>query len=116
MGQLVRCGMQNTVSLRGGPWGPTWQSPGTMTQFAVQVCQRYAPKYTFACNIFVNQHLTGSGAPRSESIIYMIAGGNHTLVSCHVPFGDPQGPRNDMVVFTWLRRFEQPDKLKFEIL
>ena len=23
-------------------------------------------------------------------------------------------PRNDMVVFTWLRRFEQPDKLKFE--
>ena len=26
----------------------------------------------------------------------------------------PLGPRNDMVVFTWLRRFEQLHKLKFD--
>ena len=89
MGQLVRCGMQNTVSLRGGPLGPTWQSPGTTMQLAMQVRQRHAPKYTFACNIFVNQHLTGR-LPRRFA------------------------PRNDMVVVTQLRRFEQPDKLKFE--
>ena len=94
--------------------GPTWQSPGTTKQFAMQACQGQAPKCAFVCNIFGNEDFTGSGAPRSESIISMIAGGNHTLVSCHVPFGDPQGPRNDMVVFTWLRRFEQRDKLKFE--
>ena len=29
---------------------------------------------------------------------------------CH----GPKGPRNDTVVVTWLRRFEQPDKLQFE--
>ena len=89
MWQLVRCGMQNTVSLRGGPLGPTWQSPGTTMQLAMQACQGQAPKCAFVCNIFGNEDLTRR-LPRRCA------------------------PRNDMVVFTWLRRFEQSDKLKFE--
>ena len=93
------------------PTGPTWQSPGTMTQFTVQICQRYVPQHTFACNIFGNEDFTGSGAPRSESIISMIAGGNHTLVSCHVA---------SLLAMTWwvlpgCADFEQLDKPKLEI-
>ena len=66
--------------------GPTWQSPGTTKQFAMQACQGQAPKCAFACNIFGNEDFTRR-LPRRCA------------------------PRNDMVVFTWLRRFEQSDKL-----
>ena len=46
---------------------------------------------------WVSMDCTWSGAPRSESKISMIAGGNHTAIKCH----GPDGPRNDSVVGTF---------------
>ena len=39
---------------------------------------------------FLNLDFTGSGASRSEFKIPMIAGGNHTLIFCHVGFASSQ--------------------------
>ena len=48
------------------------------------------PTYAIYRRRFPNLDFTGSGAPRSEFKIPMIAGGNHTLIFCHVGFASSQ--------------------------